>query len=178
MRADGFTLIELMAVALLTALLSSLGLISAVKTYQRWSIEENAERFFLTARYARVYAIEHQQPCLLVIDAAQKQYFLSVPNDLEPSAEAPMIVQNLWAKRETLAPYVQFETIRKDAVDSSAAENQITFRPDGTAESAGIQIGDGKTHYSIVISTAGRTRVLSGPLQEVEPDQVDLDMIE
>jgi len=167
-----------MAVALLTALLSSLGLISAVKTFKHWSIEENAERFFLTARYARVYAIENQQPCFLVIDAAQKQFFLSAMEDVEISAETPMLIQNLWAKRENLDSHVQFETVRKDIMDGTAAQSQILFRPDGTAENAGIQIGDGKTHYSIVISAAGRTRVLRGPLQEIEPDQVDLDLAE
>jgi hypothetical protein len=60
----------------------------------------------------------------------------------------------------------------------SAGEEQktITFSPNGTAQSSVIQIGDGKTHYSISISPAtGRAKMFFGTAENVKVGTTDLD---
>jgi ribosomal protein L2 len=48
-------------------------------------------------------------------------------------------------------------------------EQAIVFSPDGTAQPAVIQIGDGKTHYTISISTAtGRAKMYFGAAEDLK----------
>jgi len=52
----------------------------------------------------------------------------------------------------------------------------IIFLPDGTAQSAVVQIGDEKTHYTVSINAAtGKAKLVSGTVENVKVSTVDLD---
>jgi hypothetical protein len=61
--------------------------------------------------------------------------------------------------------------------DEDAEDLQrIVFSPNGTAQMAVIQIGNGKTHYTISVSAAtGRAKMVYGTAEKVKPTSVDLD---
>jgi hypothetical protein len=55
----------------------------------------------------------------------------------------------------------------------------ILFRPDGTAQAAIVQIGDGKTHFAIAISPAtGLAKITSGTSEDISIGIMDLDAVE
>ena len=52
----------------------------------------------------------------------------------------------------------------------------IVFMPDGTAQSAVIQIGNEKTHYALSINAAtGKAKLFPGTVENVKASSVDLD---
>ena len=80
-----------------------------------------------------------------------------------------------------LATDVKFEDIKIDSTGSKEVFEQaemrsIAFSPDGTAQSAVVQIGDGKNHITISISAAtGRVKTHLGTAKEVKVGTIDLD---
>ena len=51
-----------------------------------------------------------------------------------------------------------------------------SFSPDGTAQTALVQIGDGKNHLTVSISAVtGRSKVYSDTADNVKSDTIDLD---
>lgn len=176
-RRSGFTLIELVAVAALIALLFSIGIASYAKTFHRWAIEQNARQLYLTARSGRLYAVEHQQPCRLVLDSQNKQFFLMAGDGSdEADSEGMTIISTPWSRRVQLHDHVSYESV-KIVGRTDEAEGGILFRPDGTSDYAMIQLGDGKIHYTIAVSGGtGRARLLEGEAEQIQPDQIDLDM--
>jgi len=55
-------------------------------------------------------------------------------------------------------------------------QQKIVFRPDGSAESALIQLGDGQTHYTVaVMASTGRASLHFGLADGVNIAVVDLD---
>ena len=76
---------------------------------------------------------------------------------------------------------VQFEDIQISPIGAETStedeENQaIVFSPNGNAQSAVIQIGDGKTHYSISISSStGNAKMYFGTTENIQALTVDLD---
>jgi hypothetical protein len=77
---------------------------------------------------------------------------------------------------------VQFELVMVDKGDdeetlnSVPGEEIVKFRPDGTAEAALIQIGDGTRHYVITISgMTGKVVVTEGVAEDFGQDTIDLD---
>ena len=50
------------------------------------------------------------------------------------------------------------------------------FSPNGSAQTAVVQIGDGKTHYAISISAAtGKAKIYFGISEDIEVRIIDLD---
>ncbi|MHC5082452.1 MAG: pilus assembly FimT family protein [Planctomycetota bacterium] len=176
----GFTLVELMAVALLVALMAGMGFVSYAQSYKKWAVEQNGREFYLAAKYARLHAIENQQVCQLVIDKDQKRYFLATEGDDVTDVEmaGPEMVKNPLSQPRTLADHVEFERIQKIAVGyGDTAENVIEFLPNGTAEHVRVQIGNGQIRYTVAISGAtGRAQIIEGEIDDVQSDQIDLDL--
>jgi hypothetical protein len=55
-------------------------------------------------------------------------------------------------------------------------QRAIVFSPNGTAQSAIIQIGDGKNHYTVSICAAtGKAKMHFGTAEKVEVSTIDLD---
>ena len=178
-RKNGFTLLEVLAVAVLIALLFSVGIASYGRTFNRWAVEQNARQLYMAAKSARLYAVEYQQDCTLVLDRENGQFFL-MTNGLNDDAadEEIMLVSNPWSRKVVLQNHVSFEAVKIAGRDEDI-EGGVVFRPDGTADNAAIQLGDGKVHYTVMVNGGtSRAHLLEGEAEELQTDQIDLDMME
>ena len=175
-HAGGFTLVELTAAAALLALLTSAAFITYNQTWRHWALRQNAQQFYLAARYARVLAIESRQSCQLVVDSQNRRYYI-IQSDARQDETA--MISNLWHRPGKLDESVAFEqvlVIRSEATGQSGS--MITFRPDGSADAATVQLGNGQRAYTVQISPAtARATLIAGTVETYEADQVDLDLI-
>jgi sarcosine oxidase gamma subunit len=160
-----------------------------VGTYKKVLVERAARDFVLTARYARVMAIEKQKPYKLNLDAVNGRFLLTTSEWNEQDEQAELvIVSDLYCRPVELQGDVTFEDIRIAPIgtdetlqvsqtEQTEEEGQvITFSPEGSAQPAVIQIGDGKTHYSITISGAtGKAKISFGTAENLAAGTVDLD---
>jgi prepilin-type N-terminal cleavage/methylation domain-containing protein len=186
-QIDGFTLVELTAAAALFALLTAAAFITYAQTWRHWALRQNAQKFYLTARYARVLAIESQRACQLVINPDSKTYYIvQEPEKIgqavlrnEPvslgTGQASM-VSNLWHHPTKLDDAVSFDRVLTLQTVSTGLPGGITFRPDGSADAAMVQLGNGDRFYTVQISAAtARVTLVAGAAEFFEPDQIDLD---
>ena len=170
----GFTLVELVAMAALIALLTTVTFMTYAKTWRQWMLRQNAQQFYLAARYGRVLAIESRRPCQLVIDQEKGAFYVVQEGD-EPGQQT--VVSNLWHHSVTLAESVKFEQVMTYSLQAAdATEGAITFRPDGSADAVSVQLGNGARSYTVQISAAtARAKLLEGAMDQYEPDRIDLD---
>lgn len=175
-QSCGFTLVELTAAAALLALLTSAAFITYNQTWRHWALRQNAERFYLTARYARVLAIESGQACRLVIDPESKAYYIV---QIDQQTDEVTAVSNLWHRPGQLDESVSFEglmVVRSEGLGDSGSA--ITFYPDGRADAATVRLTNGQRAFTVQISAAtARATLIIGDAETYEPDQIDLDMI-
>lgn len=161
-------------VAAMIALLTSATFIGYAQTWRHWSLRQNARQLYLAARYARVLAISSQQPCQLIIDRQNGAFYVA-----QESAESKQveIVSGLWSRPVTLAEAVTFERVVSAGLGGAEeAASAITFRPDGSADAAMVQVGNGDRHFTVQISAAtARATLLEGAVESYVPDQIDLD---
>ena len=184
-RQGGFTIAEVMLVIIMIGLLASLGGGVWVGTYNSMLVKKAARDFVLTAKYARVMAIERQQPYKMTLDIESGGFFVSTSGWSEEAEEAEQtVVQDYYSRPVAFEGKVVFEEVKivpvgeeADEQEVDGAESQsIVFRPDGSAQQAVIQIGDGDTHYSVGISPAtGRAKLYDGTIEKVKITSVDLD---
>ena len=175
----GFTIIELLVVITLIALIASVGSGFYVGTYRRMLVEKTTRDFFLAAKYARIMAIERQKQYRIELDTANGGFYLAT-NQLNQETEQTeqTIVRDLYSKPVEFDGAVKFENIQITPIGSESSDEQtaIVFSPNGTAQSAVIQIGDGENHYTINIYAAtGKAAVQPGTAQEIKMTTVDLD---
>jgi Tfp pilus assembly protein FimT len=172
----------MLLVVVIIGLITSAGAGLYVGTFRKMQVEKAAYDFFLTAKYARLMAVEKQNQYKMVLDLANKGFYLTTVLWDEESGQAQQgIVKDYYCKPVQFQGDVVFEAV--EIVPSgwnteSAGEEQktITFSPNGTAQSSVIQIGDGKTHYSISISPAtGRAKMFFGTAENVKVGTTDLD---
>jgi hypothetical protein len=145
-------------------------------------VEKAAYDFFLTAKYARLMAVEKQSQYKMELDLANRGFYLSTVLWDEESGQAQQeIVKNFYCKPVEFQGDVVFESVNIAPsgweTQSAGEELQtIAFSPNGTAQSSVVQIGDGYTHYSISISPAtGRVKMFSGTVENVKVSTTDLD---
>ena len=61
--------------------------------------------------------------------------------------------------------------------DSAGEEQKVVFLPNGSADMAVLQIGDGKTHYAVaVVAATGKATLYAGTVKDVEMVSIDLDL--
>lgn len=178
-RAErGFTLIELLMVALVAVLLIGGALPTSVRRYQRLQLERYARQLRLAAKYARLYAVETNQACHLVLDEGSRS-FMVVARLSDDGAET--IVSNPYVRPCQMEERYTFEKIvimpaGGESVSSDETRSVVVFRPDGTADTAVIQIGDGAHQYSVsILGATGKAKVQRGRVEEVPLDVIDLD---
>ncbi|RKY09307.1 MAG: hypothetical protein DRP66_02555 [Planctomycetota bacterium] len=184
--ATGFTLIELLAVVVLIALMASATGGLAYGTYRKMLVEKAAKGVYLAAKYARLLAVERQTYCRLMLDAESRSFCLTMGGaDLTSEEEtAVKLVSDAYSRPTEFGGEVAFEQIK--VVSSLQAETgsedeskSIVFYPDGAADTAAVQIGDGKNHYTVYVSAAtGKAQVRLGEADETPVAIVDLDMAE
>jgi hypothetical protein len=97
---------------------------------------------------------------------------------------AVKLISDAYSKPTEFGGKVEFEQIK--VISSLQAESEIgdddesksiVFYPDGTADTAALQIGDGKNHYAVYVSAAtGKAQVRLGEAEEMPVEVVDLDL--
>jgi hypothetical protein len=147
-------------------------------------VEKASRQFLLMARYARIAAIEHQQLYELEFDP-DKGFLLTTTRQSETTGQTEKIgVKNSYCRPVEFEGDVTFEDatvtpLSGEAVAEEGQEQKIAFLPNGTAQSAVVQIGDGKTHYTIaIVASTGRVVLYPGPadkITNVKNTTVDLD---
>ena len=179
----GFTLAEVLVVVIIISLLGGLGGGLYVGTYKRILVEKAARDLFLTAQYARIMAIEKQRQYKILLDVANNGFLLSTTQwDEENEQTEQMIVKDSFCRPVEFAGETRFEDIQitptgiETTTETGEEEQVIVFSPNGTAQSVVIQIGNGKTHYTVTISAAtGKAKVYFGTSENVEVGTIDLD---
>ncbi len=179
----GFTLAEMLVVIVIISLLAGLGGGVYTGTYKRMLVEKAARDFLLTAKYARVMAIEKQRQYKMLLDAANNRFFLSTTQwDEESGQTEQVIVKDPFCRPVEFTGNVRFENIQITPIGLEATEEteedeqSIIFSPNGTAQTAVVQIGDEKTHYTISIFAAtGKVKIYFGTSENIEVRVIDLD---
>ncbi len=179
----GFTLAEVLVVVIIISTLAGLGGGIYVGTHKRMLVEKAARDLFLTAQYARIMAIEKQRQYKIQLDAANNGFLLATTQlDEEGGQTEQVIVQNSFCRPVEFEGEVRFEDIQitpiglETTTEDDEEEQTIVFSPNGTAQSTVIQIGDGKTHYTVSIFAAtGKAKVYFGTSEDVEIGFIDLD---
>ena len=181
-RRCGFTIAEMLLVVVLIVLIAGVGGGFTVGTYKKMLTEKAARQFLLASKYARITAIERRSTCRMELDAQNNSFALTVEQlNSQTDETEKLTVQDLYFRPVELAGDVEFESIQIDSVGSEelfeqAESRSIAFSPDGTAQSAVIQIGDGKNHITVSISAAtGKVKMYPGTAQEVKVGTIDLD---
>lgn len=181
--ARGFTLTEILLVVAIIAMVGGLGSGYCVGTYKRLLVEKAARQFLLMARYARIMAIEQHRPYELMIDPNNQGFFLvTTQANRETGDTERVIVRDFFCKPVRFEGEARFEDVQmvQYGGDSSAdaePEQKVVFLPNGSAESAVLQIGDGKTHYAIaVVAATGKASLYPGLSQDIRTASIDLDL--
>lgn len=178
----GFTLTELLLVISVIVLVSSVGGGIYVGTYKRLLVEKTARQFLQMARYARIMAIERQRPYELQLDAGNKGFLLTTTRvNTATGQNEKIIVKDLYCRPVEFEGDVKLEDIRiatQPAGQTGEGDQlqRILFLPNGAAESAIVQIGDGKSHYTVaVVAATGKARLYDGTADNIRMASVDLD---
>lgn len=181
-QRGGFTLVELLVVLAIIAMIGSLGGGMYVGSYKRLMVEKAARQFLLTARYARIAAIEQSRPHQLLLDAEEKGFAVTTTQwDQETGQGQTVVVRNYYSKPVKLEGNVAFEavsivTLAGERAGEFEAQQRITFLPNGSAESAVVQFGDGETHYTVaIIASTGKASLHVGTAEEIKIAVIDLD---
>jgi type II secretion system protein H len=176
---NGFTIIEVLVVITLIALIAGVGGGFYMGTYKRLLVEKTARDFFLAAKYARIMAIERQKPYRIELDTTNGGFCLAFDQFNEETEQTERtIVRDLYSKPVEFAGTVKFEDIQITSLGTQANDEQkaIVFLPNGTAQPAIIQIGDGENHYTVNINAAtGKAAVYPGTVKDIEITTFDLD---
>ena len=168
---------------LVIGLIASAGTGMYVGTFKGMRVRKAVQDFLLTAQYARIMAMERQTPYRLELDLANMGFWLtSLQWDEESEQVSLQVVRDVFCKPVQMEGDVLFEAVEIVPsvweVESENEEQQtIVFSPNGTAQSAVVQIGNGQTHYAISISAAtGRAKSYFGTAENVETTTTDLDV--
>jgi prepilin-type N-terminal cleavage/methylation domain-containing protein len=181
-RPAGFTLTELLLVITIIVLIGSLGGGAYLGTHRKLLVEKTARRFLLMARYARIAAIERQQPYELQLDQEKGFLLATTQYNQESGQTEKIIIKNYYCQPVVFEGDVQFEAVKiasstVEPMDEADQEARIVFRPNGSAESAVVQIGDGKTRYTVaVVASTGRVSLYPGQADKIRNATIDLDM--
>jgi type II secretion system protein H len=177
----GFTLVEMLVVVAIIAIVSSVGVGFYAGTFGRLQVEKVARDLLLTAKYGRIKAIEQQRRCKIELDVTNGGFWLVVDQLNEETEQTEQtIVQDFYSKPVELADSVKFEDIQITPVglEETSEETAIVFLPNGTSQSAVIQLGNGRNHYTVSIcASTGRARIYQGTSEQVQTKTIDLDKI-
>ncbi|MHC4462990.1 MAG: GspH/FimT family pseudopilin [Planctomycetota bacterium] len=182
----GFTVAEILLVVVIISLIASVGGGFYMGTYKRMLVEKAGRDFVLAAKYARIMAIEQQKPYRIAFDPNNNGFRLATTQENIETGEAQqVIVRDAYFKPVEFAGDVKFEGIQitptgLKAATETAEAREIVFSPSGIAQSAVIQIGDGKNHYTVSISSAtGKSAMYFGTAEKVKEEvrigTIDLD---
>ncbi len=168
-QQNGFTLVELLAVAAVIAAAAMASTALMLRNQSKTRLLQAAQQIALTAKAARIQAVQSGQPYRLILDRESKKVsVLPSASQENPSASAPI-------KSVQLPSAVAFEQILILS-DEPSDSLKIEFQSNGSAKTAVIQLSDGKNRAAVTIhQITGRVKVTSGELTTLLLDRVDLD---
>ena len=184
LKREAFTIVEILVVVLLLAMLAGAAGTAYFGTYKRLLVEKAANDIYLGAKYARLVAVEKQESCLLVLNDEENGFALTFSEtDEEGKTQAGSGIADQYSRPGKFADGVEYEKaaiVPSGPIDEDSEEQKfVTFYPDGTADSALIQIGDGKNVYTVLVQAAtGKAKVVRGVPDEMTMSVVDLDAAE
>ncbi len=177
-----FTLIEMLVVVTLIVLVISASGGVYLGTYKRLLVKKSAMDFMRAAKYARTLAVERKTTCYLNLDIENCTISLSMEKYDESIGDTVAVpVRDAYFKPIKFAGDVKFEGVQiksENMEDFSAEDEQreITFSSSGSSQSAVIQIGDTRNHYTVSISAAtGKSRLYDAAAVNLQSDTIDLD---
>lgn len=178
----GFTIAELLLVVVIIALVGGVGGGLYVGTYKRVMVEKAARDLLLTAKYARIAAIERLRPYEIQLDVENNGFVLATSLLNEETGQTQLsIVKNYYCKPVQFSGDVKFEDVQivpagTETTTEPEDKQKIVFSPNGNAQSAVIQIGDGKTHFTVSVAAAtGKAAMYFGKAENVKTKTIDLD---
>ena len=180
-RRRGFIIAEVLLVVLIIGLIAGSGTGLYVGTFKKLRVQRAAYDFFLTAQYARIMAIERASRYKMQLDTAGNAFLLTTLQwDEEGEQAIEQIVKDPYCRPVQFEGDVVFEDVQiaSSSLDAESEDQRtVVFSPDGTAQTAVVQIGNGKTHYTVSISAAtGRAKIYYGTTEKVKSTSTDLDM--
>lgn len=184
-RLRGFSIAEVLLVVLIIGLIASSGTGLYVGTFKKLRVQRAAYDFFLTAQYARIMAIERQSRYKMQLDAGGNVFLLTTLQwDEEGKQATEQVVRDPYCKPVQFEGDIVFEdvliapgSLKTEMEKENEDQQTVVFSPDGTAQTAVVQIGNGTTHYTISISAAtGRAKMYFGTAENVKVTTTDLDM--
>lgn|GEM_PF-3434988 len=175
-RKSGFTLVELLAVVVLVALLAGAAGGIYFKSYQNRLLAKEARQMLLTAKYARLAAIEGGKVCWMKFDPQNNRYWLEIENELEN-----IVVKNQYSRLVEFSDNIKLENVQiKSEEDNYAStattDAMILFNPNGTADNAVVTITNGvMKYYLTVCGPTGKSKLQSAKPDAALGEAIDLD---
>ena len=173
---------EMVVVAAIIGLLASATGMVYFGTYKKMLVEKGAKALLLSAKFARITAVEEQKECKLLLDEKANRFCLTVSDKgADIDAKSNVVISNEYAKPCELEGKVVFEKVMitpafQAETDLNREKGVIVFNADGTADTAVIQIGDGKTHYTVyILAATGRAKLVEGIASQSPVGIIDLD---
>ncbi len=180
---QGFTLTEILLVVAIIAMVAGLGGGYCIGSYKRLLVEKTARQLLVMATYARIMAVEQQRPYELQLDAGNRGFLLATTLENPQTGETERtIVRDFYCRPVEFDGDIQFEQVlltsaTGEELDPTDMEQKLVFLPNGSAESAVLQIGDGKSHYTVaVVAATGKAKLYSGTATDIETVSIDLDL--
>jgi prepilin-type N-terminal cleavage/methylation domain-containing protein len=179
----GFTLTEILLVVAIIAMVAGLGGGYCIGSYKRLLVEKTARQLLVMATYARIMAVEQQRPYELQLDAGNRGFLLATTlEDPQTGETERTIVKDFYCRPVEFDGDIQFEQVlltsaTGEELAGDDLEQKVVFLPNGSAESAVLQIGDGKSHYTVaVVAATGKATLYSGTATDIETVSIDLDL--
>lgn len=180
---SGFTLTEILLVVVIIGMVAGLGGGYCIGTYKRLLVEKTARQLLLMATYARIMAIEQQRPYEVQLDPGNRGFFLATTQaDPETGQTEQTVVRDFYCRPVEFDGDVKFEQVlltsaTGEELEGSDLEQKVVFLPNGSAESAVLQIGDGKSHYTVaVVAATGKATLSFGTATDIQTVSIDLDL--
>ena len=180
MTRRAFTLIEAITVVIVITVIAGLALPYFSGSLSRASLQSSADGLLDTARYlGRMAVIDQRDYRLILVKGTGDDgdtYRVEVASvDLDAAAAFEPVTEGA-IKPTRFSPPIGFANILVDNGGASIRERFITFRADGSADAAVIQVSDGRQTVSILVEpTLGRVQRVEGATQQLPNLREDLD---
>ncbi len=172
-----FTLIELLAVAAVVAMAAVGTTTLLMRGNRKAAVLRYGQDLALAARAARIQAVQQGQPARLVLDPQSRRFYVIGHHADSLFSEEESVISMPFSRPVQMPEGIGFEKIGIFGQEESLTE--IEFRPNGSAQTSIIQIGDGTHRATVTILEAtGRVSMVPGEVTTLTADRVDLDEIQ
>jgi prepilin-type N-terminal cleavage/methylation domain-containing protein len=178
-----FTLMEILLVTAIIAMVAGLGGTYCIGTYKRLMVEKTARQLLQMAIYARIMAIEQQRPYELRLEGGNRGFLLTTTAvNRQTGATEQVVVHDYYCRPVEFEGDVKFEDMilpEMTGMPTRGSEDaeKVVFLPNGSAETAVLQLGDGTSHYALaVVAATGKATLYAGTVKDVEMVSIDLDL--